>query len=492
MARRRPTLRGASPTLVGLLVLVTIVGLTWAAFTRFNPLHDAFTLRAAFQTSGNLTSRSPVRIAGIDVGKVKAVEPVEGGGVVVELELEEDALPIHADTELKIRPRILFGGNFFVELQPGSPSAPVVDDGHTIPVGQTAAPVQLGDVLEALQADTRADLQTLVQEYGEALAEGGADGLRTAAPFLAPAYRDLALTNQAALGEEPDEDVRRVIAGTRHTVAALAEDEQALQELVTDVAATAGALGREDAALEASLPALRGALRTGVGALASLNAALPSVRTLAREALPGVRSAGPALDASGPFVRQARLLLGPRELARTARALRTRLPGLVALNETAVPLFEQGRAASACTARVLVPFVTADFPDPDFPANSGTVNQKVQRSFVGLAGESRIVDANQSYFHASVAPPPVRVRPAPPPDGGSQPPPRRPDVPCETQEPPNLEAPGAAVLAGGELAPLAAAARAPRPPAPGERRAALLDAGELYRTWQRRLRRTTR
>ena len=80
-------------------------------------------------------------------------------------------------------------------------------------------------------------------------------------------------------------------------------------------------------------------------------------------------------------------------------------PALDRLLRTSVPLFGEGRAASRCTEKVLVPFVNTDFPDPDFPGNSGTVNQKLMRSFVGLSGESRSVDANQSYFHASAVPP---------------------------------------------------------------------------------------
>ena len=117
-----------------------------------------------------------------------------------------------------------------------------------------------------------------------------------------------------------------------------------------------------------------------------------------------------------------------------------------------------------------MPFVNTDFPDPDFPGNSGTVNQKLMRSFVGLSGESRSVDANQSYFHASAVPPGLQVRPAPP-DSPTNPPPHRPDVPCETQDVPNLEAPDANLVQTGGLNPRSASepkrGAGPRPlPAP--------------------------
>jgi hypothetical protein len=77
------------------------------------------------------------------------------------------------------------------------------------------------------------------------------------------------------------------------------------------------------------------------------------------------------------------------------------------------------------------------------------VREQINRSFVGLAGESRNHDANTPLFHIQGVPPMKltagRIEPAPPPDP-TVPPPHRPDVPCETQEPPNLAAPGGSAL----------------------------------------------
>lgn len=480
--------RGMSRFTAGLVALVAIVGFSLGAWFKFNPFDHPFKLNADFRNASNLAPRSPVRIAGIEVGKVSAVEPLGGGGARVEMELDDEALPIHADAELKVRPRIFLGGNFFVELEPGSPSSPTVEDGATIPRKQTAAPVQLTDVLGSLQGDTRRNLQTLVREYARGLDRGGAEGIRRGLPHLAPALRDSALTSDAALGQDPKADVPRGLRGTQRTVGALDEDEQALKGLVTDLSITTGALAREDGALEASVPALRDTLRTALPALASLNGAFPSLRTIAAEARPGVRVLGPATTAARPLLRQARALVRPAELQGAVRVLRKRTPDLYALIDRSVGVFEQGRAASRCTADVLVPFIDSDFPDPDFPASSGSVNQKLQRTFVGLAGESRLTDSNQSYFHTAFVPPPASARPAPPPDGGVAPPPRRPDIPCETQEPPNLSAPGVLVSPDGTLAKLNAnrATKASRAPNPARRRA-LLKAKTLMTDWQRKL-----
>ena len=66
--------------------------------------------------------------------------------------------PIHEDAFAEIRPRIFLEGNFFIELDPGSPSAPEMDSGDTIPVSHTSTAVQLDEILTALQSPVRADL----------------------------------------------------------------------------------------------------------------------------------------------------------------------------------------------------------------------------------------------------------------------------------------------------------------------------------------------
>lgn len=449
MRRRRNRL---SPFAAGLLAIVLIGTASTVGWFRLNPFSHTYEMQAEFSQVANVGQRSPVRIAGVEVGKVTKVTARPGGGGRVTMQLKRSALPIHRDAQLKIRPRIFFEGNFFVDLQPGTPSAPILKSDEVIPASQTAAPVQIGDVTTALQSDVRHDLQTLLHEYGRALGGGAAQSLNRAAPVTAPALRNLALASDASLGEEPTKDIQRSLDGTARTAGAFAEDQQALQGLVTNLGETAGALASEDRALSASVPALRDTLRVARPSLGALDRTLPPLRGLAVAATPSVRRLDPVLTATLPFTRQLRGLVRPTELQATARSLRRYTPAIDRLIRVSPGLFAQGRAASRCTNRVLVPFVQSDFPDPDFAGNTGTVNQKLMRSFVGLSGESRPVDANQSYFHASVAPPGLQVRPAPP-DNPSVPPPHRPDVPCETQQKPNLEAPTANITQAGQLSP---------------------------------------
>ncbi|HEX6582307.1 MAG TPA: MlaD family protein [Thermoleophilaceae bacterium] len=481
MSRRS---NGMSTFRAGILALVLVVLGTYFGFSKANPFANPYEFKAVFNDVNNLKPNSPVRIAGVEVGKVKKVEPVTDGrgAAEVTMELEDKALPIKEDAELKIRPRIFLEGNFFVDLEPGSPSADELDDDETIPVTQTAAPVQWGDLLTALQSDTRSDLQTFLREYSKGLEEGGAEGFNQAIEYWEPAYRNSSLANDATLGQDADHDLQRVLRGQQKTFAALVEDERALKDLVTNFNVTAGAFAREDAALTASIPALRDTLRVGQPALTSLDSALPSLRAFARDALPGVRSSDETLAKSLPFLTQARLLMSERELRGTARMLRQTIPDVVAFNRTSVPFLRESRALSACTNNVLVPFMDLEIPNPETgneAENSGQkVRRQIQRGFPGLSGESRLSDGNNQFFRAGATPPGKRVRPGPPPDGGSTPFPHRPDVPCEEQQLPNLHAPGGPIPAFPVLD--ESPGSAIKPPAPVPSPSAFIDAAEDF------------
>jgi phospholipid/cholesterol/gamma-HCH transport system substrate-binding protein len=435
----------------GVLTLVVILVAGYFGFTRSNPFANPYEVSAIVTNAQNLKPGAPVRIAGVEVGKVTKVESTGDGEQTarVKMELKDEALPLHTDARLQIRPRILLEGNYFVDLKPGSPSAGDLADGSTLPARQTASSVTLSDVLSVLDRDTRDDLRTLLSEYATALNGGGAVALNRAIRYFEPAYRFGAITNDALLGEQPTKDLQRVLRGQQRVAAALTDNPQALAELVTDLNTTAGAIARQDSALAASVPALDDVLREGYPALGALNDALPTLRAFSLEALPGVRSSVPTLDAAIPWIVQARGLVGEDELRGLSADLLRAVPSLVKLNKRLVPALRQLRALSSCTANVLVPFFESPIPSIESGNSGQLVREQIMRSFVGLAGESRNNDANTPVFHIQGVNPTNltsgRLEPAAPPNPNT-PPVHRPDVACETQQPPNLAAPGGSAL----------------------------------------------
>ena len=391
---------GMSPFRAGLLALIVVVVACYFAFAGGNPFSSPYQFTAYFKNANNLKPKSPVRIAGVEVGVVKSVgtaDPKTGTAKVV-MAIQDNGLPIHRDAEAKIRPRIFLEGNEFVDLQPGTPEAPVLKDGGSIPASQTSAPVQFADLLEVLQRDTRTDLQTLLQEFSKGLAGGGAQAFNRSIPYWKPAYQYSSLANDATLGEQPH-DLSKLIAGQAKTFHSLSADEQALGDLVTNLNTTFGAFAAQDANLRATIPAIDRVLKVGSPALESLNNALPDLRQFARTALPAAKSSLPTIEASMPFVTQARGLVQKSELRGLAADLRPTIPALAKLNAATIPFLQQSRALSACTSNVLVPLGNKPIPDPIFNIPNSTFLHDSNHGFVALAGESRINDGNTPMFH---------------------------------------------------------------------------------------------
>jgi phospholipid/cholesterol/gamma-HCH transport system substrate-binding protein len=462
--RKDPRSPGMTPLRAGIIGAIVLVVVVFFGFTRFNPFSSPYELDAVFKTANNIQPNSPVRIAGVNVGAVESVEGLPGGGAKVKMTLQNDALPIHRDAQLKIRPRIFLEGNYFVDIQPGTPESPKVKSGYTVPVNQTATPVQLDQVLASLQADTRASLQTLLKEYAErGLGNGGAQAYNQGLNYAPGAEQYSSIANDATLGEHPH-DLSNLLRGQQRLFRSLSSNPQTLQDLITQLNVTFQAFASEDVPLAQTVPALRDTLRIGVPALRSLDSALPSLRTFARTALPGTLSSGPTIDASLPEVTQLRLLIRPQELEGLVRDLRPTIPALAKLNHDTIALLAENRALSACQNNVLLPFSKTPIPNPDFPSlNNRPFYKLAPQSLTGLAGESRVSDANTPMFHLQVQSGPTVVimkntgrkifAAAPAPPRGSRPikpdhtPVFRPGAPCEVQQVPDLNAPGGPPLA---------------------------------------------
>ena len=397
---RRARHDGMSPFRAGLLAIIVVAVAAYFAFSQTNPFSKPYHVTAYFKNVNNLQPNSPVRIAGVEVGKVKSVAPADPktGEAKAVFEIEDKGLPLHKDARVKVRPRIFLEGNMFVDIQPGSPESPVLNNGGSIPATQTAAPVQFEEVLRVLQRDTRSDLQTLLQEFSKGLDGGGAEAFRNSIKYWKPAYQYSSLANEATLGTQPH-DLSKLVRAQAKVFRSLSSDEQSLGDLVTNLNTTFAAFASQDQNLRAAIPALDNVLKVGNPALADLNNALPALRDFSRKALPAAKSSLPTIEASMPFVTQARGLVQKSELRGLAADLRPTIPALAKLNANTLPFLDQSRALSACTSNVLVPLANKPIPDPVFNIPDSTFLHDANHGFVGLAGESRINDGNTPLFH---------------------------------------------------------------------------------------------
>jgi phospholipid/cholesterol/gamma-HCH transport system substrate-binding protein len=396
--------------MIGLLILVLAL---YAAFIHKYPWSNPYELKATFANANNLAANSPVRVAGVTVGKVTKIETKEGSSAsTVTMALTDDALPLHKDAQAKIRPRIFLEGNFFVDLKPGTPGSPVADSGTEIPVTQTYSPVQIDQILGILQGSTRENAQKLLQGYGDALngkprpgedrladpstkGQTAAESLNDSIDDAVPALRGAAIVNEAFLGEQPH-DLSRLIRSTGQTAEILGRHEESLKDLITNFNTTMGAFAGEATALQTSIHLLPGVLVSADNALLHLNESFPPLREFSQDILPGVEETPATLAASFPWIAQARPLVSQAELGGLVNDLQPTVANLAAATDASIKLFPQVDLVSQCFTKVLLP--TGDVKVDDPPLSTGVENYKeFWQALTALSGESQNFDGNGSY-----------------------------------------------------------------------------------------------
>ena len=460
-----------TPLQAGLIAHVVIVVAIFLAFTKDIPFTKPFEVNAVFENAPPIGKGTAVRIAGVDVGKVSGVDAAggESQAVKVTIKLDDAALPLHEDATLKVRPRIFFEGNVFLDVRPGTPGRDEIEDGHTFPASQTSAPVQLDQVLGTLKADTREDLQKLLIGYGGALngepqpgedddqdpdvqGETAGEALNGSLEYSADALRGGAIVNEATTGTELH-DLSKLISSQQKITAALSSREGQLKELITNFNTTMGALASEEANLRATVRELPRVLEAARPALDELNAAFPSTRAWALEMIPGVRETPATIDAGFPWIRQTRALLSPAELRGLVHDLRPAVDDFARFTDGQIDLLPQLDLFNRCQLEVVLP--TQEQRIEDGPLSTGLRNyEEFFQVLVSLTGESQNFDGNGSYarvqsggggfsvqtpqvgispLHGTASAPPLGTRPARGPK-----PPHRPNAPCHKQAVPDL------------------------------------------------------
>lgn len=444
------------PLRLGIVGAIVTAILLYLAFTKDVPFVEGYRVEAVFSNTTQIRDGSPVRIAGVDVGKVIATELGEGETTVLTLELEDSGRPLHADAEMKIRPRLFLEGSYVVDVEPGSPSAPEVPDGGRIPLPQTAVPVPFNEVLSTLPSDVRGKFASAIDELATALGEGGAEALARAQEPLAPLLRDSSVVAKSSRGSEAG-DLARLTRGAARTTAALASRDAALAQLVTDLNTVTGVLAERSEAVSAGMRQLDGTLRETPAALTALDGALPPTRRLVAAARPSLRLLPEILDDSNFLLTQLNALAAPEELNALLDDLEPTLRDLPPLGDRLLELLPLLTPVADCLRERAIPVLTAKLDDGALSTGQPVYLELVHGA-VGLAGASQSFDANGHWARylaaagdntlslSTVGGPlfgrgasgAVGARPVPLPIG--QTPPLRPDQECRDQAAPDLSA----------------------------------------------------
>jgi phospholipid/cholesterol/gamma-HCH transport system substrate-binding protein len=474
--------RTSNATRIGAIALFIVAFIFYLVFSKALPWSPKeYEIKAVFENASTLSKNSPVRIAGVNVGKVTSLGR-KGNAAEVTFTVNEAGQPIHDDATVRIRPRLFLEGNLFLDVKPGSPSAPELKSGGTIPITRTATAVQLDEVLTSLQSGSRENLRAVLQGFGTALnkrptpaedkgqdddvrGRTGGESINQAFRYGGRAGKGSAIVTEALQGEEPH-DLSIMLAAQNKAFTALLSREAELKDLITNFSITVGALASESENLSESVRQLAPTLRNARSAFFHLNQAFPPLRAIARDLRPGVREIPGTIAAARPWLRQANPLLSNAELGEIAADLKNATPGLArAVSASIRPsggLLNQVGLVSRCASEVLVPAgnVVIDNAGGTYPITTGQPNiRELFYSFVNIAGESQSFDGNGQYVRFQAGGGPQLTRMAKP--GGSfqdnevfanmafaplgtrprlptQKPPYRPDFPCDQNPVPDI------------------------------------------------------
>ena len=167
------------------LSCVCLLLFLWLQFGGSVPLRaESYRFKAQFDEAALLVEQADVRIAGLNVGKVRGAA-TPGRAQRGQIEIEPRYGPIPRDTRVILRQKALLGETY-IELTPGDRSAGTLDDGDTLAFKATQEAVQIDEIVRAFDRPTRRAFQGWIRELARGDREGPRGGPEQRASATCP------------------------------------------------------------------------------------------------------------------------------------------------------------------------------------------------------------------------------------------------------------------------------------------------------------------
>lgn len=324
--------RGARPAKTVVIGLVAAAAAALYIASNISPLllHRDRTISFAVRdATGIVPGRQELRVRGIKAGTISGVRP-DGDGAIVTARIKDEFGPIYQDARAAVRPTTALQDMYLDILDRGTPSAGEIDAGNPLPASRTSTAVNLTEVLNLFDVDTRTHLRTLLANLGNGLG-GRGQALRSAFVQLTPLLRSAGDVAQQ-LNERHDL-TQRLIHNATLVTEELGARDATLRRLIAAGARVATGVQSRAADLDQALRQLPPTLTTADSTFTAVSATLGDLDTAVRRLGPVARElpsaltaleglgadADPAIAALQPVVRQLRPLA--RALSPVARNL---------------------------------------------------------------------------------------------------------------------------------------------------------------------------
>jgi phospholipid/cholesterol/gamma-HCH transport system substrate-binding protein len=248
MVKRMPTPGGLLAMAVFTLSVFGILMFLWLAFGGSIPLKpESYRFTVHIPEAATLAEEADVRMAGVNIGKVKGKELDAGAArTIVEVELDDAYGPIPKDTKAILRQKTLLGETY-LELSPGHRSSGMLEDGGRLANSRVEETVELDEIFSAFDPSTREAFRDWVKELAGAIERGGAEDLSDALGNFEGFAVDGA--ELLAILDEQGVALQRLVRNTGEVFGALNERQGALRELVVNSKRTFEAIAARDEAL---------------------------------------------------------------------------------------------------------------------------------------------------------------------------------------------------------------------------------------------------
>ena len=250
-------------------------------------------VRAQFVNASQLVNGNLVKVAGESVGKVTDISVTPDGQAEVAFTVGEDYAPLRRGTRAVVRVQSLSGvANRYIDLHLGPNGNDTVPDGGLLETSDTESAVELDQLFNIFDEETREDTKRTIRLFSEFTA-GRAEENQQALRYLSPA-----LAASSRLFEElaaNDTQLERFVVETSQLVSDLGARDEELASLVSNLAQVTDAVASERASLGDAVRVLPDFLRRANTTFVNLRATLDDLDPLVEEAEPLVRGELPDL-----------------------------------------------------------------------------------------------------------------------------------------------------------------------------------------------------
>lgn len=318
--------------------------------------------RILFDSAGQLVPGDLVRIGGAPAGEVKAVRLTSDNQAEILVEVDDDRAPLHEGTTATIRWQGLVGvASRYVDLSPAPDFKPELEDGATLVADKNRSIVEVDQLINTLDPDTRKGLQELIAGSGDWY-KGREEAANRSARYFGPALEQMRKVSAEITRD--DQVFQDFIVEAGDAMGAIAERGEQLTSAVGAARQTERALASDTGSLRTALNELPPALREGSDAMVALRPALGDLTKLVdatgrgtKELTPFLQDLRPVLERSVPAFGGLRQLIdGPGEADDALDALRD-LPELGRLTKTTFPRAQKALADSTPIFQFVRPYV---------------------------------------------------------------------------------------------------------------------------------------